>query len=375
MQNRRSPVTNERPTTRGLLARGAWCAAACMLLSGQALAQAEAKPAPAPKPAAAPASEPAPGLTDEIELQQMIRVMGEPTNVDELLDALEVADRGLTTLQAQIRYDRRFVLQGDRHVRMGDLAFSGKAAGANEAPLRTFAINFKTLQIDDELRDDPNSWVFDGEWLVEIRPAERRFTKRRMALPGTRVDPLGLGESPIPFPIGQRKAKIMARYDAVMLKAFDGLDEPAPAPAPGTDAEAPSEEARRDIASWRATAKDTYQLKLTPRAEFKDQDNFREIRLWYTKEEFLPRMARAVNRQGDESVVQLINLKVNEKLPAHAIRIEEPTDPGWDVQVDEGRFAPQSADDGPVRPGGDAFKSPASQSKGTSGGAAPKGDR
>jgi hypothetical protein len=86
-------------------------------------------------------------------------------------------------------------------------------------------------------------------------------------------------------------------------------------------------------------------------------------------------MARAVNRQGDESVVQLINLKVNEKLPAHAIRIEEPTDPGWDVQVDEGRFAPQSADDGPVRPGGDAFKSPASQSKGTSGGAAPKGDR
>jgi hypothetical protein len=39
----------------------------------------------------------------------------------DLLRALENADNGLEAISAQINYDRRFLLQGDRHVRRGTL--------------------------------------------------------------------------------------------------------------------------------------------------------------------------------------------------------------------------------------------------------------
>lgn len=283
-------------------------------------------PAQSPKPA-----DPVPPGGDA-ELIGMVRVMGEPSNVDELLSALESADLGIRTFQTGVMYDRRFVLQGDRHVRLGNLYYEVVPApegAANQKPRRTFSIDFRTLTIDGVKRDDRNTWVFDGQWLVEKRPGAKQYVARQVARPDDPIDPLGLGESPIPFPIGQKKEAILERYDATMLKPFDAL-----MPAKDADPEEAGELAQR-----REDVKDTHQLRLVPRGTFADEDQFKEIRLWYTKEEFLPRMARTINRAGDESIVLLINPKVNEDLPAHAIDIEPPpTEEGWDVQIDSGRF-------------------------------------
>lgn len=285
--------------------------------------------------------EPPPGTVDPAplsgdgELMGMVRVMAEPTSVDELLSALETADRGIHTFQAGVMYDRRFLLQGDRHVRFGDLYYQVAGAGGEVEggkPRRTFSIDFRTLIIDDSKREDRNTWVFDGQWLVERRPGEKQYIARQVARPEDPIDPLGLGESPIPFPIGQRKAAILARYEATMLKAEEGLT-----PGEGAD-----EEEEEELAQRRADVEATWQLRLIPRAEHAEEDQFKEIRLWYTKEEFLPRMARTINRAGDESIVLLINPKVNEELPAHAIDIEPPgPEAGWDVQIDSGRFKDQ----------------------------------
>lgn len=270
--------------------------------------------------------------TKEPGLTTSVRVMGEPKSVDELLSALESADQGIRTFQTGVMYDRLFVLQGDRHIRLGDLYYQVAPApddAPNQKPRRMFSIDFRSLIIDGVKREDRNTWIFDGQWLVEKRPAAKQYVARQMARPEDPMDPLGLGESPIPFPIGQKKVAILERYDATMLKPFDSL-------TPGKDAD--PEEAK-DFEQRRDNVKDTHQLRLIPRGSFAEEDQFKEIRLWYTKDQFLPRMARTINRAGDESTVLLINTKINVDLPASAFDIEPPpTEEGWDVQIDSGRF-------------------------------------
>lgn len=295
------------------------------------------KSPPAPTPSRpGPGPDPIPDVGD-LELMNMIRVVGEPTDVDELLSALETADRGLKTFQSSVMYDRRFLLQGDRHVRYGSLYFQfvvkePEAGRPAPRPRRMFAIDFVTLYIDGAKRDDRHTWIFDGQWLIERRPTQKTWVARQVAREDDPIDPLGLGESPIPFPIGQRKEAILARYQAFMLPAADGLDAPK-------DADQQEKQQWNDL---RQAAKETYQLRLIPRAENSADDEFKEIRLWYTKDRLLPRLARTVNRAGDESIVLLASTKINEDLPAHALDRQAP-DPkdGWDVQVIELRARDQ----------------------------------
>ena len=192
---------------------------------------------------------------------------------------------------------------------------------------RTFSITFDTLYIDDEMREDRSVWAFDGEWLIEKRPAEKQFVKRRISTPDDPIDPLGLGESPIPFPIGQRKLSILERYEASM---------PAPGEGLAVDDEE-DDEVKEEARALLEAAGECHQLRLVPREAYAREDQFKEIRLWYARETFLPTMARAINRQGDVSVIRLLNVKVNQELPRHAINTDPPTEPGWDVQIDEGR--------------------------------------
>lgn len=318
----------------GLVAASALCA----MIACEAPAQTpERKPDPSRLPAQPPGKTPEDtGKADDAELIQMVRVMGEPGNVDELLDALETADKDIKTFQSGIMYDRQFLLQGDRHVRYGDLVFrvdpAEASGGASGRVRRTFAINFSSLYIDDEVRDDKSTWAFDGEFIVEKRPAEKTFIKRRISTPEDPVDPLGLGESPVPFPIGQRKAAIQQRFNASMPAVNDGLEMN---PQDAKD----DPEGAKDAQALIAAVEGTYQLRLVPRPEFADEEEFRDIRLWYAKETFVPRMARVINRQGDVSVVRMINIKINQPLPKGAISTDPPTEPGWDVQIDDGRTA------------------------------------
>jgi len=90
----------------------------------------------------------------------------------------------------------------------------------------------------------------------------------------------------------------------------------------------------------------TCQLKLVPRAPFAERDQFTEIRLWYRPATLRPRMARTINRQGDVSIVRLVDVEVNEPLPEGVLSTKPPPEgAGWDIIVDEGRFAPDERED------------------------------
>lgn len=260
---------------------------------------------------------------------------GEIRSADDLLTALETADAGLNTLAAGIRYDRTFEIAGDRQVREGNLYFQARREG--DRADRKFAIRFDRLIVGARVREEVKEFVFDGEWLVEKLPGEKppMFTKRQVVPPGERFDPLRIGEGPMPIPIGQRRADILSRYDAELVRADADLDEP----------------------ELKAFVKDSYQLKLTPRPDRPDEDEFSEIRLWYRRAAgeaggmLLPRMARTINRAGDESVVQLINVQVNTSIPEGVMATQTPgPKDGWDVQIvpyRQGLKEEPAAPDGP----------------------------
>lgn len=245
-------------------------------------------------------------------------------SADALLDALETADAHIRTLEADIVYDRVFMLQGDRHVRYGRLSFRVDPSPPGGPPARTFAIHFDSLVLDGAIRDDRQAWIFDGHWLVEKRFAEKQYIARQITKPGTRVDPLRLGEGPLPIPIGQRKADILDRYSATLLAWDDGFD--------------PEDESHRGYMRWVSHAS---QILLEPHAHRLDQDDFRSIRLWYSRDEegtLLPILSRTVDRKGDEAFVLLSDTVINQPIPPKTLNIEPPPEQeGWHIQSEEWR--------------------------------------
>lgn len=240
----------------------------------------------------------------------------------DLLDALEASDATLRSFQSHIVYDKRFELQGDQHIRRGQLFFSSDPTDDPDRPRRRFAVAFDTLQLDGVARPEQQALIFDGEHLVEKREAEKQWTSKRLAPPGAPIDPLRLGEGPLPIPFGQTSDAILARFDAELLAAEDGLawDE-------------------LGATNYLTYATGAWQLVLIPKEGTPEAEKFREIRLWYAADgsgRILPRLAFTIDRKGDQSFVQLVGAQVNRPLPADALDMRKPPpDAGWTVQEDD----------------------------------------
>src|ERR1043165_8725773 len=114
--------------------------------------------------------------------QTLAAGLGEFAAAGDLLAALEKADEKLESLTADIRYDRTFELQGDRQVRTGKLYFVSMPGANGAAPARKFAVAFTDFIVGETFRDEPKSYTFDGEWLVEKYPKEKPplFIKRQV---------------------------------------------------------------------------------------------------------------------------------------------------------------------------------------------------
>lgn len=245
-------------------------------------------------------------------------------NADELLVALEDADRGMSSLVAQVVYQKTLVTVGDTQTRSGRLYFVSDRAG------RRFAIEFDTfVRGDGTIDNDPQLYIFDGQWLLDKRSRDKRFTKKQVVPPGQKFDPLKIGEGPFPIPVGQKRDDILARYNAELLAPEAGID--------------PKDRKSLDF------VKGAYQLRLVPRPDRPDQDKFKEIRLWYRADapdggRLLPRMARTVavgaepGEDGNTSVVRLVNVKVNTPVDPSVIDTSTPpASEGWDGVVTDFR--------------------------------------
>ena len=190
-------------------------------------------------------------------------------SADALLDALETADADLRTLTATIRYTRMFALAGDMQVRTGDLAFATDDRDMDGDTERMFSIRFNQLIVGDRVENETKDYIFDGSWLVERLPEEKLFAKRQVAAPGSDVDPLRIGEGPLPIPIGQKKSDILERFEAELVETDDGLESAS-------------------LKEFVNAGPGTYQLRLVPRPESADAVDFTEVRLWYKRDSLLP---------------------------------------------------------------------------------------
>jgi hypothetical protein len=302
---------------------------AAALLACPALAQ-EARPtAPAAPPATAPA-QPAASIT----------------NADELLAALETADKDLTTFESDIVYTKtpNELVGGSPEVRKGKLWFlsrpappepaapsasptptpptppsSTDASSTPPANQRLFHVEFTTLELDGARRDDRQIWIFDGSWLTEKNFETRLVHRRQVVKPGEKADPLALGEGPLPIPIGQKREKITSRFDPTLAPSTDGAPK----------------EAEQLLG-------ETYQLVLKPKRGTQEARDYREVRIWYRKSDLLPRLARATHKDGSVTEILLAGMKVNKDF---ADTVFDTTTPkGWNEQIDDYR-EPKTADE------------------------------
>jgi hypothetical protein len=278
----------------------------------------ESKPPDPPNPpsgAAAPAaSAPAPGPQPGAGI----------ASADELLIALERADRDIRTLSAKIQYDKvAGAIEGhDRQIRKGELHFAdvrprGEGPSSSDSGAgRSFYIRFDTLQVDNVERDEKQVYILHGDWFVEKNEQQKQMFLQRIAAPGERIDPLRLGEGPFPVPIGQRRDDILARFMVELLPGPDGI--------PLNEM---NEEAHAKVAARFGAA---YQLRLIPRPGSDEARDFREIRVWYKREGLIPMHARAVRTDGGMDELGLAKVEVNRTLPEGIFDLTPPE--GWQVQ-------------------------------------------
>lgn len=250
--------------------------------------------------------------------------------VDDLLIALETAGRDLTSVQARIYWSRRSELEGDEQVRQGEFYFAQDAPAADGYRRKAFAAVFDSLIIDGIKHSDSyhERVVFDGTWFTQIRDAldDRYYERRRVAPEGQRVDPLILGEGPLPIPIGQTRESILKRYEAELLDPMDGVEDLVGDPSEAVFA-----------LGWT----DAMQLRLVARDD-SFNDSFSEVRLWYDRTTLLPRMARTRQARGGDadSILVLHSVARNVEIPPQVMDTTEPPDgEGWVKNIKEDSIA------------------------------------
>lgn len=244
-------------------------------------------------------------------------------SVDDLLEALEVAGREIHSLVAKVQYTKVFAIEGDEQIRRGELFYVATPqsdqdtpadAAAQTPPVRKFAVHFTWLKVGGRIDDDqPKSYIFDGQWMLELDPVLKQYERRQVVPPGERFDPLRLGEGPFPLPIGQSRAEILERFDAQLVEPADAWLED------------------ERLIAWVDRAP-TYQLHLVPKAAYADELDLVDVRLWYRADSLLPTLAWTETAEGNESIVQLVDIRLNVPVPAGKIDTTPPTG-GWDGRI------------------------------------------
>lgn len=130
------------------------------------------------------------------------------TRVDAFLTELEKSGTTIETLSGGLAVERFDALVEETERRFGRVIVDRKDGK------RRFSIYFDEF-VDGSGRSDRSvdHWIYADGWLTEQDFRNKSFTKRQIVAPGEHLDPLAIGEGPIPIPIGQKKAEVLARFE------------------------------------------------------------------------------------------------------------------------------------------------------------------
>src|SRR5262249_10946481 len=146
----------------------------------------------------------------------------EHKTADELLTALETADKAIKTMSAQLHFVTvaSEAESNDKQFRSGTLYFrnrsDAKTADGQPAPDAhvAAAVRFDTLTLPSK-RQQPEhkTYILNGRERVERLEDEKQINVIKQAPGQPEIDPLKLGEGPFPLPIGQQKNDVLKRFE------------------------------------------------------------------------------------------------------------------------------------------------------------------
>jgi len=215
-----------------------------------------------------------------------------------MLGALEKAGDTISTFRANVIYDRVDAVSENRERRTGQIVL---AQIAGELKSRTLAIMFDQLiDASGHATTERQRFVFSGGWLFEFDDQRHQLIARELVAPGEQLDPLRIGEGPIPIPIGQKKDQVCQRFEV----KFAGQ---------------PAEPLLKRLENIQG-------LALHPKQNAGVDPDLGDICVWYDLTTLMPVAVKATTKGGDEKILLLTKIEVNKALDdsATALLATEP---------------------------------------------------
>ena len=278
-----------------------------------------AQPAETEAPATAPASQPAqtqpetqPDTVSPPEVFVPTQAYPpEKAQAEAWLERIEAAAGNVTTLTADLRYDRNQLLLGDEQRRFGTLVYQA-------GPPPKFKIHFDKKFVDGAWNQPDLYYIYDGQWLLK-RDHENKTAVRYQLVPdqdeAEQDDPgraapeshgqMELGEGPFPIPLNLKKDRVLEKFDVTVAPVHD--DDP----------------------------NNSIHLTLTPKKN--NDTDLTVIDLWFDRDTLQPALVSTLDDSETQTVVKLTETVVNAELPDQTFDTSLPIEPGW--QIDENRIA------------------------------------
>ena len=211
-------------------------------------------------------------------------------STDAMLSALEKAGDTIRSLRANVIYDRVDAVSENRERRTGQIVLT---QDSQQLKSRTLAIMFDQF-IDASGHASPQTqrFVFHGGWLFEFDDARHQLIARELVAPGEQLDPLRIGEGPVPIPIGQKKDEVLRRFEVQL------------APLP----EQPLLKRLVNIQG----------LVMRPKLNAGVDPDLAEIYVWYDLGTLMPVAVAATTKGGDQKILLLTKLELNKELDVTA---------------------------------------------------------
>ena len=211
-------------------------------------------------------------------------------SADAMLSALEKAGDNIRTLRANVIYDRVDAVSENRERRTGQIVLT---QDSQQLKSRTLAIMFDQF-IDASGHASPQvqRFVFQAGWLYEFDDARHQLIARELVPPGEQLDPLRIGEGPVPIPIGQQQEEVLRRFEVQL------------APLP----EQPLLKRLVNIQG----------LVMRPKLNAGVDPDLAEIYVWYDLDTLMPVAVAATTKGGDQKILLLAKIELNKELDAAA---------------------------------------------------------
>ena len=235
-------------------------------------------------------AKPSSGAATSVTTASAVDATAQFKSTDAMLSALEKAGDNIRTLRANVIYDRVDAVSENRERRTGQIVLT---QDSQQLKSRTLAIMFDQF-IDASGHASPQTqrFVFHGGWLFEFDDARHQLIARELVPPGEQLDPLRIGEGPVPIPIGQKKDEVLRRFEVQL------------APLP----EQPLLKRLVNIQG----------LVMRPKLNAGVDPDLAEIDVWYDLGTLMPVAVAATTKGGDQKILLLTKLELNKELDVTA---------------------------------------------------------